>query len=268
MIPSAIDGVPVTRLLWRVNEKSESIGVFEDTAVKTAVIPNSVTLVGNNAFRNCKELTTVTMSDHCKYLNCNAFENCEKLERMDLSSTKLQTIDNLCFSGCKDLAQVRFPDTLEKIGAYAFLDCSALTDVRLPSDLAEVGKAAFGRCTALKTVSIPAKLDLYSIEESAFIELPSLEKVVFEEGRESLEGYAFLSTDTDVEFVIPRSVKTFESWTIFSHGACRYVFLGDFPELSSDHTELFGEPTVYYDPNTKGWDTCPWKDMYPMQPIQ
>ena len=270
VIPDEIDGFPVLVLDSRINEKQERIGTFENTPVKTVVIPNSVKLIGMNVFRNCKQLTSVVMSENCKYISSAAFENCEKLEYIDLSSSAIQLIESRVFAGCSSLSEVKFPDTLEEIGEEAFHHCSALTEVRLPPNLAKIGSFAFGNCTALKTVTIPAKLSLWVYKDSPFREVPSLEKVVFEEGRESIDGITFFDVTTDVEFIIPKSAKSFSTYTFVLQGPCRFVFLGDCPKSPEEFWEFYrkGEPTIYYDPDTKGWDTCPWKDMYPMKPLK
>ena len=62
-------------------------------------------------------------------------------------------------------------------------------------------------------------------------------------------------------------MKKFEACTFFIHGPAKIVFLGDCPEIVGG-ADLLGEPTIYYDPETNGWDTVIWKEKYPVMPIQ
>ena len=48
-------------------------------AVKSFVIPNSVTSIGRNAFQNCKALQTVTIGSSVNTIGRNAFTNCNSL---------------------------------------------------------------------------------------------------------------------------------------------------------------------------------------------
>ena len=39
----------------------------------------------------------------------------------------------------------------------------------------------------------------------------------------------------------------------------------DFDIIGSQ--EVLKNPTIYYDPNTKGWDTCVWRDQFAFEAI-
>ena len=63
-------------------EVLESIGnnAFANCeAVKSFVIPNSVTTIGRNAFQKCKALQTVTIGSSVNTIGRNAFSNCNSL---------------------------------------------------------------------------------------------------------------------------------------------------------------------------------------------
>lgn len=57
-------------------------------------------------------------------------------------------ISNL-FSGCENLRNVSFPDTLIKIGEAAFSGCKNLESVVIPESVRMVGDCAFGECGKL-----------------------------------------------------------------------------------------------------------------------
>ena len=69
------------------------------------------------------------------------------------------------------------------------------------------------------------------------------------------------------EIHIPKSVTKFSAWVLFIHGDAKLIFEGDCPELIAGQEKLTGTPTIYYHPGTNGWDSCVWKDDYPLKPI-
>ena len=85
----------------------------------------------------------------------HAFANLSCLTEVDLSSTKITSIDKYAFSGCTSLADVKLPASLKNIGDYAFLDCSAVKEFTLPDGLGTIGLAAFGNCTGISSLTIP-----------------------------------------------------------------------------------------------------------------
>ena len=272
MIPSEIDGLPVTEIRGVGQTESGifyvSKGAFEKTNVKYVTVPDTVTTVKKRSFFHCEELIEVTLSKNLESNYFGAFQNCPKLQKIDLSQTKITEIAPLGFQGCTSLTEVKLPNTLAVIGNNAFRDCSSLVEINLPESLESIGEGTFQSCTSLKTVIIPTKIDLTCIESSAFAENDALEKIIFQEGREEIKGYAFFALESDVEIIIPKSVKRFSSYPFFIYGNAKFVFLGDCPEIIEDKKDFYGNPTVCYDPATKGWDSCTWKDQYQVIPIQ
>lgn len=96
-------------------------GCFEETPLTSIIIPESVTVIGTNAFLNCKNLESVVLSDN------------------------LKTIEKSAFRYCTSLSSIDFPESLVEIGAYAFDMCEKLSgEIRLEKNLVYVGKQAFG----------------------------------------------------------------------------------------------------------------------------
>ena len=265
-IPSKIEGYPVVFLKGIVEDGIVSQGAFENCAIKTIVMPDSVVSIGVDAFKNCEQLTSVSISKQCKTISNGAFQNCLMLEKIDLSQTQTEAIGMRAFEGCSALSEIKFPDSLLTIERRAFYDCSSIAELSLPKNLTTIRVEAFFNCTSLKKVTIPAKLDLTAYESAVFYNLPSLEKIVFDEGREEISGYAFFATTTNVEIIIPKSVKLFSSYPFFSKGPVTFVFLGDCPELG-EKKDFYGEPCIYYDPTANGWENCSWKEQFPLIPI-
>lgn len=249
VIPSKIEGRTVTSLIgYQVDDFLH--GVFQDTDIETVIIPNTIKVMGSSTFKDCTFLYSVTIKPNSELLD----------------------IGNEAFRSCSSLRTINLGDAenLKAIGSYAFENCSSIKEIYLPQNLTEIGKGTFAYCTSLKSATIPPKLNLMFIEESAFHNVPSLEQIVFNEGREKITGYAFIQTDANIHIVVPTSIVKFSPgpFLINPSSKIKITFLGDAPEIVEDDTDWFGNPTIYYDPNTNGWDNFAWNNKFNIKPIQ
>lgn len=263
VIPAEIDGLPVKNIYSIGENATEKIGAFQNSNIKSVVIPDSVTSVGSNAFMDCSSLTKVKISKNLKSIGYHSFENCVSLKEIDLSETVLTHIGDFAFMGCTSLREVKLPTTLEYIYERAFYGCTSLKEIRLTESLKIFGPGAFADCTSLETVTVSKADRLNGSSQPIFSNVPSLSKIIFEEGYTEIDGYAFFATTSDIEVIIPASVKTIEPNVFFNYGSIKFIFKGDCPDIGNG--EFHGNVTVCYDPDTKGWDECTWKNDYKIE---
>ena len=255
-------------------ERKNVIGIgekaFYQSNIQSLVMPDTITKIGNMAFCESKSLTNVTFSKGLVGVEFSAFSNCTALKNADLSSTQVKLIDAFAFRGCKNLKEVTFSNTLVEIREKAFYECSALLEVDFPQSLIKIEGGAFAYCASLKRVAIPSKLDLTSLDEATFHNVPSIEQVIFKEGREEIIGYALLQTDASVEIIVPEGVKRFSPLPFLINPSTHITitFLGDAPEIVDDDTDWFGTPVINYDQNTNGWNEFSWNEKFTVKPIQ
>ncbi len=70
--------------------------------------------------------------------------------------SRLTTIGEDAFRGCRNLAVEELPSTLETIGDRAFKDCSTFNPGSLPASLRRIGEYAFANCRRLQLTELPA----------------------------------------------------------------------------------------------------------------
>ena len=266
VIPSKIQGLPVVTIKGVFENGALKRGAFEGCNITTLLLPDSIKAIGRNAFKDCQELADVTFSINIEQILDCAFENCIKLKSIDLSQTNLHVISNGAFRGCIGLSEIKFSKSLTEIDKNAFYNCSALIHIDLPESLIKIYENAFVNCTSLETISVPKELDLYCLKAPSFYNIPSLEKIIFKEGRETITGYAFFDITSNVEILIPKSVKEFSPASFFIHGPARFVFEGDCPTIT-DINNFYGNPTIFYNPDTSGWSSCVLQGQIVLQPI-
>ncbi|MBO5469058.1 MAG: leucine-rich repeat domain-containing protein [Lachnospiraceae bacterium] len=75
-----------------------------------------VTSIGNNAFKNCKNLKKITIPKDIERIGNNAFRGCSKLQTITVQSTKLTKVGKNAFKGIKKNAKIKVPK--KKLAAY------------------------------------------------------------------------------------------------------------------------------------------------------
>ena len=84
----------------------------------------TVTEVGDGAFYQCPNLTSVTLPATITAIGVNAFRESANLTAVNLPEG-LVSIGNNAFHSCSSLASITLPASLLSIGEYAFYNCSA-----------------------------------------------------------------------------------------------------------------------------------------------
>ncbi|MDE6705023.1 MAG: Ig-like domain-containing protein [Treponemataceae bacterium] len=123
----------------------------------TVVIPDGVTGIGSDAFKNCTSLTGVTIPGSVTSIGNSAFNGCTSLTGVTIPGS-VTSIGNSAFSGCTSLTDMTIPTSVTSIGSYAFYGCTSLTGVTIPGSVTSIGNSAFYGCTSLTGVTITPSL--------------------------------------------------------------------------------------------------------------
>ena len=105
--------------------KLTSIAFTGCVSLTSVLIPNSVTIFGDNAFKWCSSLTAITIPD------------------------SVASIGKHAFAGCSSLTAITIPDLVTSIGDRAFFGCSSLTAITIPDSVTSIGNGAFYGCSSL-----------------------------------------------------------------------------------------------------------------------
>lgn len=163
--------------------------------------PRGVSVIGGNAFINCSNLVTVTISSSVTTISAHAFANCPNLETLTLPSG-LKRIEPYAFHLCRRLKRLTVPSTVRTLGARAFQGCTALREIRFtPSSRLElIDQAAFEQCDSLTAVCLPA---VNTVEEAAFAHCNSLATVTVSSRHTAVGDGAFDGCPSLVCILLP-----------------------------------------------------------------
>lgn len=111
---------------------------------------NNLTVIGAAAFKETKNLNTISLPDTIKTIGKESFYS-SGIENIHLPED-LKQIGTMAFarSGLKDIV---IPNKTKRLREYAFLDCEELTEVVLPDSITKIPSGIFEKCYSLKTVN-------------------------------------------------------------------------------------------------------------------
>ncbi len=159
------------------------------TGATSISIPDSVTSIGDHALYNCQNLISIILPDGLTHIGGNAFASCYDLTSITIPGSVTE-IGEAAFWGCSSLNTVTILDGVTAIGKIAFYHCDGLTSITLPDSIISIGASAFFGCSSLPAISLPD--GLASIGENAFQYCTSLTNITIPGSLTSFGKSAFI----------------------------------------------------------------------------
>ena len=159
-IPEEANGYRVVRI--------ESFA-FNQAAITSVFVPNSVKTIGNSAFMGCAGLKSVRLSEQLTKIEGYTFYSCESLTNIDIPEG-VTSIGDFAFANCKQLKEITIPSCVEHFGEDVFWNTGFTSLPKLPESLTVIPKSMFYECTQLTSIEIPKNIT--KIGECAFGRCP------------------------------------------------------------------------------------------------
>ena len=190
------------------NKNKSKIISFRIQNIKSYIIPDSVTSIGNGAFSGCSSLSSIVIPDSVTSIGEWAFSDCSSLFNIVIPKS-VTSIGDCAFIGCSSLSSIVIPNSVTSIGDSAFLGCSSLSNIVIPNSVTSIGDWAYGGCSSLSSIVIPESVT--SIGDRAFSDCISLSKIVIPSSVTSIGNSAFSGCRSLSNIVIPNSVTSIGS---------------------------------------------------------
>lgn len=173
--------------------------------ITSVVFPESVTSIQQVAFENCIALESITIPDNITQVARGAFANCKGLTEVSIGKG-ITHIDESIFKECTKITKIVIPDSVVSIGESAFAGCTNLADITVPDSVVSIGQDAF-KYTAYCT-DIGNRVDYATYIGNHLIEVDETVsgKYAVREGTVTISSHAFLRCSEITEIVIPDSV--------------------------------------------------------------
>ena len=113
------------------------------------VIPNTVTSIGNKAFKACESLTSIDIPASVTSIGGDAFAYCHGLTSIAIPAS-VTSIGDYAFAYCDGLTSITISEGVTSIGQFAFNGCYALTSITIPASVTSIGDDAFYGCVELE----------------------------------------------------------------------------------------------------------------------
>ena len=139
-----------------------------------------VTSIGEWAFEDCSNLTSVTIPDSVTTIGFQAFKDCSNLTSITIPDS-VTRIGGSAFSGCRSLTSITIPDSVTSIGEWAFQHCSSLTSVYCKPTIPPIlGDYALSNIASSRKIYVP----MQSVEQYK-------KSNGWEKYKDAIEGYNF-----------------------------------------------------------------------------
>ena len=210
---------------------------FERCSLTSVTIPNSIKVIGKNAFQGCFDLAAIELPDDLLIIADYAFDMCHSVKSIvlpssvkfmgcgafcdmrGLSSLKvdeknqnfdsrnhcdaiIRTKDNVLIRGCSNTV---IPSTVSCIGDSAFSGCDTLCSITIPNSIKSIGKYAFENCELLCSIEIPDSI--VTIEDYAFDNCYSLKTISLPSSISKIGYMPFNECGVLSQIVIPKGTK-------------------------------------------------------------
>lgn len=189
-----------------------------NSIIRTVIVENGVTRIGDYAFANCSNLTNISIPGSVTSIRDGAFFECRALSNIVIPSS-ITYIGSTAFEGCVSLSSIVIPSSVKTLGSGAFEECISLLTVEIGNGISSIEQAAFYNCTSLLTVTIPASVT--SIKKNAFWGCTKLMSVSIPDTVIQIGDDAFRECISMEEAIIPDSVSTIGSGAFYN---CKKLF--------------------------------------------
>lgn len=185
---------------------------------------------GQKSFEYCTSLPEIRFPDAEIVLSFRVFQNCEGAKSITWPENHTLTMDEWCFTACKGLTEVEFPEYIAEFPTGAFSGCSNLAKIAFNAPETSIGSMAFRYCGLIdvrwgkegtvpvisigseafrndKFTSITVPGTCMTVGNSAFMDCYDLQELTIEDGVEILDISAFYNCVKLETVELPASVR-------------------------------------------------------------
>lgn len=235
IIPKTYNGSPVIAV---------NAAFKECNNLTSVTIPDSVLYIGNFAFKDCDWLTSITIPYSVQHIGYGVFNNCNNLTHLTWNAKSAyndrRPAPYSLFYGCSNLTDVMFGNGVEYIPQMMFESCTTLKNITIPDSMSMIGSYAFSSCNGvnvyISNLEQWCKISFADSRANPLVNAGKLymngkliEKLIIPDTITSINDYTFSDCDSITSVIIPESVT---SIGFYSFCNCRSLTEIVFPDNS------------------------------------
>ena len=177
-------------------------------------IIDGVTNIGGGVFRDCINLTNVTIPD------------------------SVTSIGNCAFEDCVNLTNIVIPDSVTEIGYWAFSGCKSLTSITIPDNVSKIDSGTFNGCASLTAINIATGNQSYVSVDGVLYNKDKTAIICYPEGKKdnnykildsvtSIDQYTFSNCLNLLNITIPNSVTIINNEAFCNCSSLKNVTIPD-----------------------------------------
>jgi len=182
--------------------------ILRNTHIKGIFLPSTLTSIEENAFVGMP-LEEIVIPPSVTLIENRAFRACKYLQSVFFNDSKIEVIQNETFAGCSSLEYINLPVSIKRIENEAFSGCTSAS-IKIPDSVINIGVSSFIYVNHV-IISDNSKLEI--INNRAFygtgikiIFLPKTIKKIGEEAFSSINDYSINDYDTNLVNITIHSI--------------------------------------------------------------
>ena len=224
-------------LYTKANGIATSLCLVPKAYIGDLVLPKTINAIGNGAFKNNNNITSITFED-----NMSA---CVKEGEEIVYKGGLLDVGKEAFYYCRNLKTVSLPN-LSSIEDNLFYYCDSLESFTVPNTVTSIGQKAFYYCKKLKNINFEEGNDdnpltiatVTTSTNSSFIG-SGLESIKFPKRLTSIGAYAFYQVTSLKEVSIPSDLKEIGNYSFYGCDNLSDVTIPDDSMLEKINNDAF-----------------------------
>ena len=215
-----------------------SANVFNGSKIQIANLPSTIQKIDKSAFKDCKNLTSVTLPYGLTEIGDAAFKDCRNLIKIQIPSS-VKIIGKHAFQGCRLISAIGIPVNAESVGIKVFDGCKSLESVTaLPAYISTTNCNMYGLRPALvedyhkemanhKKTTAPTSSSIASVPETTDI-------AVGKQSRKNTANPGIKYGESDIDKNIPVNPAVNHNTFAFIIANEKYTTMPDVPFANND----------------------------------
>ena len=241
----------------------------------TSVTVTAAKEIGDYAFKGCKSIVSITISEGVSKIGYEAFGYCNRLTNVTIPKS-VTIISENAFRRCIGITSIVIPENVTYIGNNVFYDCTELASIVFFKKVTHIGDNAFYNCTKLSSIEFEDDSQLMRIGSNAFYNtayynsqsnwednvlyigtfLIEAQRTIsgiytIKDGTTVIGSYAFAYCYNLQGVIMPKSVMSINQYAFKDASKCSTYYEGSPAEWSEITFGAFWSPNApqIYDPN-------------------